>query len=85
MASGHGEFGLDQHSQNRIGGNYSEQAVAMCSDSGMWQNRLLGPGSGKRISENGPREVCFNVSWALPYILKGSSLPVSGLKDVERH
>lgn len=68
-----------------IEGNYSEQAVAMCSDSGMWQNRLLGPGSGKRISENGPREVCFKASWALPYTLKGSSLPGSGLKDVERH
>lgn len=84
--SWHGEFGLGQHSQGRIGGNYSKQAVAMCSDLGVWQNRSLGPGSGKRISENGPREVCFSVSWALPYTLKGFSLPVfDGLKDVERH
>lgn len=70
----------EQHSQSRIAGNNSEQAIVLCSDWGIRQNRPFLAVSGKRILENSPRCVC----WALPSALKGSALPASGLGDMER-
>lgn len=70
----------EQHSQSRIAGNNSEQAIVLCSDWGIRQNRPFLAVSGKRILENSPRCIC----WALPSALKGSALPASGLGDMER-
>lgn len=47
--------------------------------------QVSGPWFRQNDLKNGFGEVCLDVSLARPDTRKGSSLPVSGLKDVERH